>query len=270
MDEQVQRLVAAVRKSAKYAAIDSGLIARVGAAELDKGRRFKDAVKATKNKLHQVGGAYLPASPKYAAWEDELLAARDEDELKAACRQMMSNHASTRERLPFLEEFYSQIFALLPPVSAVVDVACGLNPLALPWMPLDEDASYHACDMYADMVGFLEGFFALDLVRAQGTAAVCDVVASPPEGSYDLAFVLKAVPCLEQIDKQAGVRLLDGLDSRFLAISYPAKSLGGRQKGMTETYPAHFEELATGRGWKELGLLEFETELVFVMACGDN
>ncbi|MGD2028206.1 MAG: hypothetical protein PVI99_10350 [Anaerolineales bacterium] len=267
MDEQVQRLVAAVRTSAKYAAIDPGLVARIGAAELKKGRRFKEAVKATKNKLHQVGGAYLAASPKYAAWVDELLSARGEEEIKAVCLKIMSKHISTRERLPFLEEFFSKIFALLPPVSAVVDVACGLNPLALPWMPLEEDASYHACDMYADMIGFLEAFFALDVIRVQGAATVCDVVASPPEGSYDLAFVLKAIPCLEQIDKRAGTRLLDGLDSRYLAISYPAKSLGGQRKGMAETYPVHFEELAAGRGWKEIARLKFEAELVFVVQC---
>jgi hypothetical protein len=34
---------------------------------------------------------------------------------------------------------------------------------------------------------------------------------------------------------------------------------------MVENYSARFEELSAGRGWKTLGRLEFETELVFVV-----
>lgn len=268
MGEQLERLVSEVLKSAKYADIDPGLVARIGASELDKGRRFKEAVKAAKNKLHQVGGAYLSAAPQYPAWLGELSAAHDDDSLKAACREIMSFHASTSERLPLLGDFYAQIFDSLPPVESVLDVACGLNPLALPWMPLAEGTRYHACDMYADMVGFLNAFFSHDLVRVRGVAVMCDVVGAPPAGAYDLALILKAIPCLEQIDKQAGVRLLDGVNARFLAVSFPARSLGGRHKGMLETYQAHFEDLTAGRGWLELARLQFETELVFVMDCG--
>ena len=35
---------------------------------------MKDAIKATKNKLHQVGGAYLDRTPDYQRWLDELSA----------------------------------------------------------------------------------------------------------------------------------------------------------------------------------------------------
>ena len=122
---------------------------------------------------------------------------------------------------------------------------------------------YYACDMYTDMIKFLNAYF--ELVPVNGTAQVCDVAAAPPSQQVDLALVLKAIPCLEQIDKQAGKRLLDGLNARYLVISFPAKSLGGRKKGMVENYTTRFEELSAGRGWKQLGRLEFETELVFVV-----
>jgi len=35
-----------------------------------------------------------------------------------------------------------------------------VNPLALPWMPLEPNAVYYACDIYGDMVSFLSLFFA--------------------------------------------------------------------------------------------------------------
>jgi 16S rRNA (guanine(1405)-N(7))-methyltransferase len=63
------------------------------------------------------------------------------------------------------------------------------------------------------------------------------------------------------------VRLLDGLNARYLAVSFPAKSLGGRGKGMVENYSARFDELIAGRGWGVLGKLEFSSELVFVVDC---
>lgn len=269
MDEQLVRLVAEVARSAKYAQIDPGLVARIGAAELAKGRKFKEAVKAVKNKLHQVGGAYQNSAPRYDDWLAELQAAAGDGEaFRAVCRTVMSAHASTSERLPILDEFYTQIFEHLPKITSILDVACGLNPLALPWMPLADGERYLACDMYADMAGFLNEFFAL--LPVEGRVEVCDVVSSPPAQAVDLALVLKAVPCLEQIDKDAGVRLLDGLNAHYLVVSFPAKSLGGRSKGMVQNYEARFNELVQGRGWQVLDRLVFETELAFVVQCGEE
>ncbi|MEJ2759094.1 MAG: hypothetical protein P8046_11490 [Anaerolineales bacterium] len=269
MDEQIDRLVEEVQKSAKYAAINPALVARIAAAELEKGRKFKEAVKHTKSKLHQVGGAYLSTPPNYPAWLASLKAAEDPETFKKACQWVMSHHASTRERLPFLEEAYTQIFAALPKIESVLDVASGLNPMAVPWMPMDAGVRYHACDIYSDMVDFLNEFFALAWVPVDGQAALCDVVAAPPDQPADLGLVLKAIPCLEQVDKQAGTRLLDNLNVRYLVISYPAKSLGGRRKGMLDTYTASFEALIDGRGWQVLERLEFETELFFVVRYQD-
>ncbi len=261
MDAELQELVRAVQKNAKYRQIAPQLVARIGAAELAKGRKFKEAVKTTRNKLHQVGGAYQRSEPAYGTWLETLKQAAGEPEaFKAACRAVMANHASTYERLPLLDGFYQTIFAKLPPIQSVMDVACGLNPLAIPWMPLAEDAQYFACDIYADMVAFLQDYF--DLLPVRGRAQTCDVIASPPVRRVDLALVLKTIPCLEQVDKLAGVRLLDALNARYLLVSFPAKSLGGRSKGMVENYEAHFLELAAGRPW-QIEKLAFENELVF-------
>ncbi|HKJ27146.1 MAG TPA: hypothetical protein VJ965_05885, partial [Anaerolineales bacterium] len=202
-DEALARLVNEVTGSAKYAQIDPDLVARIGAVELAKGRKFKPTVKAVKNKLHQVGGAYQHSPPKYDEWLAELQAsALEGSTFRETCRTVMEAHASTRERLSILPDFYRKIFDALPPITSVLDVACGLNPLALPWMPLDIGARYLACDMYVDMIGFLNAFF--NLVPVDGRAAVWDVVGSLPEARVDLALVLKAIPCLEQVDKDAG------------------------------------------------------------------
>src|SRR5579859_7549235 len=115
----LQQLLEAVQTSAKYRHIDAEFIRSVGAGELEKRRNLKEAIKATKNKLHQVGAAYQENTPGYARWLEALRAAYqagDRAQLQATCREIMSYHASTRERLPFLPRFYAEILADVAPV----------------------------------------------------------------------------------------------------------------------------------------------------------
>ncbi|MFN8513828.1 MAG: hypothetical protein U0232_17260 [Thermomicrobiales bacterium] len=263
--EALDRLVEAVREGAKYRAIAPELVRSVGARELAKGRGLRETVKATRNKLHQMVGAYIEGEPRYDRWLADLTAAYatgDPAEIRRVSAAVMRHHASTRERLPILDQFYATLFSRLPPIRRVLDVACGLNPLALPWIPLAEGAEYVACDVDAAMVGFLGDFLALTPIT--GRAVVRDIVADPPTEPADLALVLKAIPCLEQLDKAAGTRLLDALNAPYLLVSFPARSLGGRQRGMVEHYGAHFAELVAGRGW-EVEELAFGSEVAFLV-----
>ncbi len=266
-NEPLAALVEAVQASAKYRGVCSELITHIGARELGRQRSLKEAIKATKNKLHQVGGAFLGMGEPYTDWLERLrraLQAGDQSRLRETCRAIMSHHASTRERLPILERFYAEIFALLPPVRSVLDIACGLHPLAIPWMPLAEHAAYDAYDIYAGMTDFLQAWMALLPLRGQARA--CDVLQSCPTQRADVAFLLKALPCLEQIDPSAGQRLLGDIQADYLVVSFPAHSLGGRQKGMVEYYEAYFQALlAETKRWRIIKRLEFESELVFMV-----
>jgi 16S rRNA (guanine(1405)-N(7))-methyltransferase len=174
----------------------------------------------------------------------------------------MSLHASTNERLPILDDFYGQILADVLPIRSVVDLACGLNPLAIPWMPLAEDASYTAYDIYGDMIDFVDEFMAR--IGVNGRAHLRDIITQPPTVEADLVLLLKSVPCLEQVEKTAVSRLLDHIQARHLLISFPARTLGGHNKGMVATYEARFEELVDGRNWS-FQRFQFDTELAFLV-----
>jgi len=277
--DPLNQLVAAIQASAHYRSVAEPLIRRLGARELANRRSLKEAIKATKNKLHQVAGAYLD-EPRYDAWLIELRAAYAEGEeaaaqerRRAALRRVMARHASTRERLPILDQVYAETLAGIGPIRSVLDIACGLNPLALSWLPLAEDAEYVACDIYGDMMAFLGGYFALEAAHGRpglrGLAETRDVIAAPPERHADLALILKAIPCLEQIDKSAGERLLRATRADHLLVSFPAHSLGGRQKGMLGAYEARFHDLMaqTGIGVRAtITRHQFATELAFLIS----
>jgi 16S rRNA (guanine(1405)-N(7))-methyltransferase len=268
--DDLAELIHSVQSSQKYAAIGEQVIESIGRRELAARRNLKEAIKATKNKLHQVAGAYVDARLPYDEWLAQLANVETFERsnvstlsaFKQACITIMRHHASTRERLPILETFYATTLASLGPLHSVLDLACGLNPLALPWMPLAPDASYFACDIYADMIAFLNGFFALAGVRGQ--ARLCDLVAAAPPERVDLALVLKALPPLDQQARNAGRDLLRALNARHILVSFPAQSLGGRGKGMTENYELRFRATADAEGWA-IERFVFPTELAFLV-----
>jgi 16S rRNA (guanine(1405)-N(7))-methyltransferase len=177
--------------------------------------------------------------------------------------EAMACHASTRERLGILGPFYAQVLSELPRIGSVLDIACGLNPLTIPWMPLSEGVQYWAYDIFTDMVAFLNGFFAVAGVR--GKAEACDVTHSAPQQRADLALILKSLPCIEQLDSSASERLLETLNVNHLVISFPIYSLSGRGKGMLRTYERRLWELVGGKSWG-VRRFEFETELAFVVS----
>ena len=70
---------------------------------------------------------------------------------------------------------------------------------------------------------------------------------TPPEQA-DIAFMLKLLPVLEAQSTGSGFRLARDLNVRHLVITYPLKSLGGREKGMARHYSVAFETaLAEGQ-----------------------
>jgi len=266
LEADLIQLVQAVGASAKYRPICRELVEHIGRQELAKRRNLREAVKATKNKLHQVGGAYWADQARYAAWLAELREVHEPASLRPLCRKIMEAHASTRERLPILDEFYATTLAGLPPLGSVLDLACGLNPLALPWLPLADGATYWAIDIYEDMMAFVRDYLALPLVGVRGQAQARDVLQLGPLPPVDLALVLKAIPCLEQMDNAAGAKLMDVIQADYVLVSFPAHSLGHRDKGMAAHYEAHFRQLVGSRP-VQVQRFQFSSELAFLISA---
>ncbi|MFN8494039.1 MAG: hypothetical protein U0350_40955 [Caldilineaceae bacterium] len=261
MSDQLEQLVNSIRSSAKYKNLPTELTSSIGAQELERRRNLKEAVKATKNRLHQLAGAYQLGKMDYSGWLWNLQQANGElAALRKICREILLHHASTRERLPMLDEFYPALFAGLPPFTSILDLACGLNPFTIPWMALPAGITYFACDIYADQVNFLNQ--SLPLLGVHGVAQVCDLLTACPPQTVDVAFLFKTLPCLEQADKAIGRKLLETINAPVLFVSFPAQSLGGHNKGMAVNYEQHFQALVVDKPWR-IERFVFKTELVF-------
>jgi 16S rRNA (guanine(1405)-N(7))-methyltransferase len=262
----LEEIVAAVSSSKKYRTVCADTIRRVAARELAAAPRnsAKAAVKATKRRLHQVYGAFESEMDVDEARRQIQAAYQTgkEDTIRSTCRQLMALHSSTRERLPLLDRFYGEIWAVAGRPTSILDLGCGLNPLALPWMGLAPGARYVAIDIDAARIGFLNHVLVLaghpPLARCQ------DILVQPPPESADLALLLKMSPSLERQEPGATLRLLQEVRTPNVAVSFAVKSLGGREKGMLAHYRQQFLPLVAGRSWVVRELL-FDTEVVFVV-----
>ncbi len=253
--------MAIVQASARYRSIDPRLIERVGREALQRYPSLKAAVKATKTALHQMIGAYDGRALPYSQWLEQLRQAPDMAARAAVCRRLMAEHASTRERLPALTDLYPACFGAQPP-QRVLDLGCGLNPLAIPWMNLPPHACYIACDIDTALCAFLNA--AIPLLGVHGEAGICDLTASLPPVVADVALALKVVPLLEQQRRGAGADLLRAIQAPRLIVSFPTRSLGGRNVGMATTYRGYMTALAAAEGWSPQ-VIELPNELVFVI-----
>jgi 16S rRNA (guanine(1405)-N(7))-methyltransferase len=261
-----EALAQQVMANPKYKPMAKNLVIRLSRDAISQGLTGKPAVKHVRNKLHQVGGAYFKHKIDYAAEKAQLAQLPPNihsDQVAVYCQKAMRVHASTAERLPIINEFFHTCLGPIVPVTSVLDLACGLNPMAVPWMPLADSAKYFACDVYLDMLGLIESFF--NHFNLDGMTSACDLVSAIPVQKAQVAFLLKSIPCLEQMDKTIGIRLLEGIQAEHILVTFPVHSLGGKNKGMQNFYGEHFTDMIKDKSWA-VREFHFKTELAFLVS----
>jgi len=105
----------------------------------------------------------------------------------------------------------------------------------------------------------------MPLLQVGGEAWACDLIGEPPAQKVDLALLLKTLPVLEQVEKGAGAKLLHAVKADHILVSYPLRSLGGRNVGMGETYAEEFMEMVDMNAWR-VERFEFNNELGFLLS----
>jgi 16S rRNA (guanine(1405)-N(7))-methyltransferase len=253
-------VVERVRRSARYRDVDPALVTRLAAEELPKARTTDDAVKRVKRRLHQAVGAFRGAragtpSPPWNSLGDPRT--------RAACADVMRGHASSRERLPHLDRFYSGIWDHTGTPRRLLDLGCGLNPLALPWMDLG-DAMYLASDVDERPLATVRRF--LGAVGQPHLVEARDLVVDPPSDEADVALLLKLVTTLDRQDPDAAAHVLRSLRVRHAVVSFAARSLGGRVDRRARAYRERLDRLAADAARvRTVAEASVPNELVFVL-----
>ena len=183
-------------------------------------KKPKELEKAVREKLHGITSAF-----------NGLDKARATDDLES----LLARHASTRERLPLdrMDALYARIFAVTGGPESVLDLACGLNPLYLlrkhPCPVAGVDVSRSCVELLSNETNFT------------GRWADLLIPDSVPPERFHIALLFKILPLLERQRLGAATELMERLDAEYLVISFPTRTLGGRNVGMERNYSEWME-----------------------------
>jgi len=240
-------------KSNKYNKINEDVINRVIDSEIPKYKNDKLIIKEVKNRLHQIHGIYLDVSSNKKA---KLLLEENKND------EVLKLHMSTLERLGFYEEFYEKIFCVTGIPGSILDLACGYNPFSIEYMKLNRGFNYYAYDINEETNELINLFF--DNNNYNGISKTLDLTVSVPEENVDIAFLFKFIPLVEQQNKSFSEELLKKIKAKYIVISFPTKSVTGRNVGMIDNYKKLFSSIIQN-DFVVVEEILFSNELVFII-----
>ncbi len=264
-DVDVQKLIDRILNSRKYR--DTGLnpntICDLVDQEAPKAPSQKALLKSVRRKLHNVVAPYL-GEPDYGSFLARLSQLEDaglnSPELRALCLDALSKHASTAERIPHMRDFYDQLFQAVGKPDTILDLACGLHPLAFPWMGLPKTVQYHAYDILKPRIDFINHFF--EKIGLSPLAENRDILVDPPAMHADLGIFFKEAHRFEKRQPGCNRQFWSSLDVDTLAVSLPTQNLSGTHSLLDQHRSLVYENLPANKAVREL---IFENEILFLI-----
>ncbi len=216
------------RKLEQLFAENHRLVKQLNAAQDDrvfrKSAAYTTVFKAVRAWLRTIYGSFI--TPGYHKLPGLLKRLHADDWDRKTLDQALSLHQSTKERVPYYEDVYRQIFAATGEPTSILDLGCGLNPLSYPL--LGYRPSYTATDLNPADMGLIQQFF--DQMRIPGKAYALDVLAAQRFPQAQVTFCFKLFDSLETQEPGSTARLLSRLESDVIVASFPRTSLGGRKR----------------------------------------
>lgn len=184
--------------------------------------------KAVRRKLHNIVAPYL-GEPDYTLLNGRLEAisesSLDSPEIQVLSKDVLREHASTAERIPYQADLYHQIFDTIGKPESILDLACGLHPFAFPWMGLPTGTAYYAYDIIQPRIDFINQFFTT--IGLAPLAENRDVLVNPPQIKADLGTFFKEAHRFEKRQPGCNRSFWSSLKVKTLAVSLPVQDLAG-------------------------------------------
>ncbi len=213
----------------------------------------KKILKDIKAILYRVYGSFQAKSRnKRWAYLEELK--KNPENLEIVDKILQTNK-STKERIEIYPELYEKIFLKTHNPKSILDLGCGLNPVALAYLPV-KNISYKAYDIDEEDIDFLNKFFSIYKDKIEGEARTLDIskIENAKElPKADLCLMFKLLDVLEEKGHKYSEELIKIIAEkcRFIIASFSTRTVGGNS--MNFPY----------RGWIERMLdrigLKFET-----------
>jgi hypothetical protein len=210
---------------------------RLAEEDVTRWREFRDVVRRCRRRLYYDLRRYYADPERAGALVAELEARCGEGTSVADVHPLVTGllecHVSTRERLPHYEEFYTRLFELAGVPRSIVDVGCGMHPLSYPFAAEGKGTErYLALDGDGTAIRAVRAFSRL--LPAGRLRAVHEQIGTVGDQAFewgpafDLALLLKIVPVVARLDRQAA-SALHGCPARRALVTGNAESMTKRQ-----------------------------------------
>lgn len=232
-----------------------------------KSKEHDFLIKNVRAELRKVYGAFI--LKEYQKKHTILKNLKDRDDIETHIR-LLKLHKSTNERLNHYEELYEKIFdKVFEKVKGkvtILDIACGLNPIANIFIR-DKIKKYYASDISSEDCEFLKEYFnkigvvdnevfSLDLLEKE-----CPKILSKIK--CDVCFIFKTLDGLERVERDSTYKLFKSINAPFIAVTFPTLSLSGVRE-IKEYRRLWLEKLLNSLGWKWEKVL-IENELLYMI-----
>jgi 16S rRNA (guanine(1405)-N(7))-methyltransferase len=215
--------------------------------ELSRSAEFAELKKLVRAELRTVYGVF------------DLDEKRERKELLARLKEKPGNadvilkllllHQSSKERAPRYLEVYKRIFSITGIPATILDLGCGANPYSYTFLRCKP--RYIAVDIPGDALADIAEFFKIEGIKGEvvGVDLVQEFGKLTPlskENNVDVVFLFKVLDSLESVKRNISGKVLDALEAKWIVVSFPTVSLGGR-KHIREERRAWFERLLARR-----------------------
>lgn len=235
MNPREQDALRAILASKNCRDICPDTVERIFLGKLPLYKSLKEADKSARGALHQITGAFM--TPEEIRLSEQLAGdyARGKGD---ALEKVLLLHASTRERIHDYQALYAQVFSAMGGIpQTVLDLACGLNPIALGALGVPtvtgidiQGGAVRAVNAWSSACGWS--------IQAHCSDLLCDPVLP----SAELALLMKLLPLMERQRPGHARKLLEECPASMLLVTFPTRTLGGRNVGMEGQYAAWMEK----------------------------
>ena len=145
--------------------------------------------------MHHLVAPYLGDADyrRQPAWLEQAFTSKSEDRNPA---NLFKNYESTRLHQGTSPAswriFTENIFSACGRPGSILDLACGFNPFAIPWMGLPLATEYHAYDIHTPRVKLINQFLRLE--KRPPLGEVRDILIDPPNRKCRYGFLFQGSP----------------------------------------------------------------------------
>jgi hypothetical protein len=135
-------------------------------------------------------------------------------------QEILKTHSSTKERLENYDEINKWIYNTNP--KSILDLACGLNPIAL----AKQGIFYIAVDIKEDELKLIDLFFKKN--NLDGKTIIADITKIENFPKTDICLIFKTLDIIEQKGHKRAKEIIQKINTQTIIASFSTKTLSGK------------------------------------------